>query len=137
MKIAQTEDKNEATQEVVNVTTIDVKDSTDDSKIVDTFDVEEVESDDDFLIRFEVTNGVTVTLREMTGNDRVYIQELSAKRKGQMAPLEILYRTICRLCVKWGDRDSVTYKYFLDLPFRKLRPIERRIEAVMLHFFRD
>lgn len=130
---------NDVTQ-IINVTTLDVRERRNDGSvgdIIDTFEVKEIEDGDNFYYEFLLPDSKVVQLREMTGRDRVWLQGLSSASEGQLSPLELMYRMVTRLCVRWGDDTSVDYEYFMGLSHRKLRPIERRIEALIAQFFRD
>ena len=106
--------------------------------IIDKFEVEEIEDEQgNYLFRFPLKDGTVVTLREPTGHDRVYLQQIAVKEKNGMPPLEMLYRMIARLCVGWGDKVKVSPDFFMGMSHRKLRPIEQRLEAMIAHFFRD
>jgi len=121
---------------ITDTTEVVVKDA--DGEQIDAFDVQELEDDKgNFYFEFALTDGTMVTLREPTGNDRVYLQQIAVKKDGNMPPLELLYRMISRLCVGWGEQAKVSPEFFMGMSHRKLRPIERRLEAMISHFFRD
>ena len=136
MKIKEVEEPREVEAIVMNETIVDVRGINPDGspgEIIESFTVREIEKDNQELYEFEVTESLTVAFREMTGRDQLALQKLG----GKATNLEILYAMIVRLCVRWGDRDGVTQEYFLNMPHRKLRPIQRRLEAFVSHFFRD
>ena len=136
MKIKEVEDSGQVNAIVMKETIVDVRDMNPDGSlgdITESFTVKEIEKYGQELYEFEVAENLTVTFREMTGRDQLALQKLG----GKATNLEILYAMIVRLCVQWGDRDGVTQEYFLNMPHRKLRPIQRRLEAFVSHFFRD
>lgn len=93
-------------------------------------DEEETEPDpwienEDYSKTVTLSTGVVCTFRDMTGGDLKFVETLNGGN------IDRTMRLACRLCVKWGDRDSVTPPQLDKVRAKDMMLISKTIESFL------
>lgn len=86
--------------------------------------VEWIENDD-YSKSVTLSNGMVVTFRDITGADLKFAEGLSGGN------IDKMMRLACRLCIKWGDRDSVALPQLDHVRGRDIMLINRVMESFL------
>lgn len=98
----------------------------------DTFAV--TENDDD-SVTFPLTDGTIVTLRDPLTEDMLALEQFGLKQEALSPSMGVL-KLVSLMCVKWGERDKISYEELTALPYRKAKPDLQRLGYVLSTFFR-
>jgi hypothetical protein len=98
----------------------------------DTFAV--TENDDD-SVTFPLTDGTIVTLRDPLTEDMLALEQFGLKQEALSPSMGVL-KLVSLMCVKWGERDKISYEELTALPYRKAKPDLQRLGYVLSKFFR-
>jgi hypothetical protein len=86
---------------------------------------------ENLLINCDTEEFITAKFRGLRGKDDVFFQEIMGASNGQGH-----WRLLSRLCIQWGDSDSVTSGEFLtdQMPMDSLNWL--RANLIVGHYFR-
>lgn len=101
-------------------------------KVEDRFYIDENE---DGSVTFPLTDGTLITMRDLLTEDITKVEQFSMRYEGGAGSTAIALKLIALLCIKWGDKTSVSYDELTKKPLRKFMPDLKRFNKVF-EFFR-